>query len=346
MKKNVKGGAKLEAQPQTENKNLQQPQTQNEENLLTPEIMQAPPPPPDQPVPPPPENTATPHHSPHTKRSHKHALPAALIVALLVTSLISVACLYSSVTLNQQVTSLQNQVTSLKSEVTSGTNTVAAAYFGSTSLSALYSEVKDSVVTIKCTITEYVYTPWGGQQAITTSDQGSGWIYEYNGEMIVVTNNHVIADATTITVTFADGNTYTATVLGQDAKTDLAFLSTDAPSSEYHPLEIKSSSTISVGDTVVAIGSPYGLTGTMTSGIISALDRTITVSSDTSSSTYNITGLIQTSAPINSGNSGGPLLTLDGKVVGMTTAIVSNSDGLGFAVSSDTILNQIGNLIG
>ncbi len=146
-------------------------------------------------------------------------------------------------------------------------------------------------------------------------------------------------------MTFADGNTYTATLEGVDASNDIAVLTTAAPSSEYHPLNIVSSSTVSVGDAVVAIGSPYGLSGTMTTGIISALDRTITVSEDSGSS-YQMTGLLQTSAPINSGNSGGPLMTYDGKVIGITTAVVSSSDGLGFAVNSDTILQVVQNILG
>jgi putative serine protease PepD len=145
-------------------------------------------------------------------------------------------------------------------------------------------------------------------------------------------------------VTFADGNTYTATILGADVNTDLAVLSTSAPQSEFYPLEIASSADLRVGNSVAAIGSPYGLAGTMTTGIISALNRTITITEDTGGS-YGMTGLIQTSAPINSGNSGGPLITYKGQVVGITTAIVENSDGLGFAIPSDTILAEIETLM-
>ena len=207
----------------------------------------------------------------------------------------------------------------------------------SVSLSYLYDKVENSVVTIECTIVEYIM-PF--RQQVTSEVQGSGFVYEYNGQMIVITNNHVVEDADSITVTFADENTYDAEVIGTDVYNDLAVLSADAPESEYYPLEIVSSSTVSVGDYVVAIGSPYGLAGTMTTGIVSAVDRTITITGEMGSS-YDITGLIQTSTPINSGNSGGPLMTYDGKVIGITTAIVSNSDGLGFAVSSDTILNVV-----
>ena len=155
--------------------------------------------------------------------------------------------------------------------------------------------------------------------------------------MLVITNNHVIKNSESITITFADENTYDAEVVGVDVYSDIAALSVDAPDSEYYPLEIVSSSAVSVGEYVVAIGSPYELVGTMTTGIVRPVARTMTVTESMSSS-YDMTGLIQTSAPI---NSGGPLMTYDGEVIGITTAIVNNSDGLGFAVSSDTILNVL-----
>jgi S1-C subfamily serine protease len=131
-------------------------------------------------------------------------------------------------------------------------------------------------------------------------------------------------------------------VLGSDPYSDLAALSTDAPQNELVPLTIVSSSTLQVGDPVIAIGSPYGLQGSMTTGIISALNRTIT--EDTTNG-YSIADIIQTSTPINPGNSGGPLLNYEGQVVGITTAIVSNSEGLGFAIPSDTILREIADLV-
>ncbi len=292
--------------------------------------------------PPPPEN-----YTPKSYRPRRNMLQAILLIAILTVSIVSAASIYSIVNLNQQVTNLQSQVATLKA-IASSTGTVVTTYMDTTtttSLADLYDSVKDSVVTIECTITESYFTPWGRTQTSTSTSQGSGFIYQYNGEYIVITNNHVIADASTITVTFADGNTYTAAVAGVDAANDIAVLTTDAPSSVYNPLEIVSSASVNVGDAVVAIGSPYGLSGTMTTGIISALDRTITVTEDSGSS-YQMTGLLQTSAPINSGNSGGPLMTYDGKVIGITTAVVSSSDGLGFAVNSDTILQVVQNILG
>ena len=332
---------------QTENTQPQTPEEEIhrlEEMVAVPILLDSPNPSPENTAPPPPP----PEAHPHKERSlRKHALPTVLIVVVLLAGIFSAAAIYSIANLNQQVTSLQNQVSTLKSIATS-TGTVATAYTDTTttvSLAALYSEVKNSVVTIECNSTQTVISLFGRSQTATTSTQGSGFVTEYSGQYVVVTNNHVIADASTITVTFADGNSYTATVKGADTSHDIAVLTTDAPTSEYYPLTIVSSSSVSVGTAVAAIGSPYGLSGTMTTGIISALDRTITVTED-SGSTYEMTGLLQTSAPINSGNSGGPLMTYDGKVIGITTAVVSSSDGLGFAVSSDTILQVVQSIMG
>ena len=160
---------------------------------------------------------------------------------------------------------------------------------------------------------------------------------------VVLTNYHVVQGTTGLSVTFSDGNGYSATVLGTDPYSDLAVVSVNnAPASEFKPVTIVSSSTLSVGEPVIAIGNPYGLVGSLTTGAVSALGRTIT--EDTAGG-YAIANIIQTSTPINPGNSGGPLLNAVGNVVGITAAIVSNSQGLGFAIPSDTILSEISALI-
>ena len=171
--------------------------------------------------------------------------------------------------------------------------------------------------------------------------QGSGFTYELHGQDVIITNFHVVDGGINITVTFQDGNTYTAKVLGSDPYSDLAVLSTNAPQSELVPLTVTNSSSLQVGDQVIAIGSPYGLSGSMTTGIISALGRTIT-EDDTNG--YDIADIIQTSALINPGNSGGPLLNYQGQVVGITTAVLDNSQGLSFAIPSDTILREVTDL--
>jgi S1-C subfamily serine protease len=160
--------------------------------------------------------------------------------------------------------------------------------------------------------------------------------------MVIVTNYHVVQEAINITVTFVDGNGYAAEVLGSDPYADLAVLSTNAQQSEFAHLEIASSSMLEVGDQVIAVGNPYGLAGSMTTGIVSALGRTIT---EEMTGSYPIANIIQTTAPINPGNSGGPLLNLQGQVVGITTAIISNSQGLSFAIPSNTILREISSLV-
>jgi S1-C subfamily serine protease len=210
-------------------------------------------------------------------------------------------------------------------------------YYNTTSLAQLYNDVKNSVVVITGYVLQYSFF---GQQY--SSVQGSGFVYEYKNNVVVITNKHVVDEADNITVTFANGDGYPATVIGSDAYSDLAVLSVDAPLEEFQPLVITSSSTLEVGDPVIAIGSPFGLGGTMTTGIISQLGRTI---QDSVAGSFPIANIIQTSAAINPGNSGGPLLNYQGEVVGITTAIISDSNGLGFAVPSNTILREITSLI-
>jgi S1-C subfamily serine protease len=206
------------------------------------------------------------------------------------------------------------------------------------SLSELYQQVKDSVVVVSgVTVQNDAF--YGSYYSEV---QGSGFIYNYSGRSVIVTNYHVVNGATNITVAFIDGDAYAATVIGLDPYADLAVLSANAPQNEYKPLEIVSSSTLSVGDPVLAIGSPYGLAGTVTSGIVSALGRTIT---ESTTGGYVIADCIQTTTPINPGNSGGPLLNYQDQVVGITTAIVTDSQGLGLAIPSNTILREIASLI-
>src|SRR5207237_6469999 len=142
---------------------------------------------------------------------------------------------------------------------------------------------------------------------------------------------------------FWDGAKDVATVVGSDASSDVAVLKVDAPSSKLHALGLGDSSALAVGDGVVAIGTPFGLEETVTSGIVSALDRSIS-----STNGYTIPGVIQTDAAINHGNSGGPLLNMAGQVVGITTQIESESggnDGVGFAVPSSTISKVVSKLV-
>ena len=145
---------------------------------------------------------------------------------------------------------------------------------------------------------------FGGSQ--TQQAQGSGWVYDTNGD--IITNQHVVDGASSIKVKFWNGASYSAHVVGTDASTDVAVIKVDAPSSVLHPLSVGDSSKVAVGDPVVAIGSPFGLSETVTSGIVSALHRQMT-----SPNNFTIDDSIQTDAAINHGNSGGPLLNAQGR---------------------------------
>lgn len=240
---------------------------------------------------------------------------------------------------SQRINDLENQVSTLQDQISNlqPSENIVYIFGDNTSLSELYDETKNSVVVIQGVIVQNTIFGTQYQQV-----QGSGFVYNHQGQMVIVTNFHVVNDAESIFVTLRNGNTYAATVLGSDAYADLAVLSTDAPENELNPLQIVSSSTLKVGDPVVAIGNPFGLTGSMTVGIVSQLGRTI---SESTIGNFSIANIIQTSAPINPGNSGGPLLNYLGQVVGITTAIIADSQGLGFAVPSNTILREIGPLV-
>jgi S1-C subfamily serine protease len=240
--------------------------------------------------------------------------------------------------LQKQVSVLQSQVSALQSGQNSNATNNVYLTRENASLAQLYAQIKDSVVIVRgLTITYDMF-----HRSYYSQIQGSGFVYDYAGKMVIITNYHVIEEVINITVTFINGNGYPATVLGSDPYSDLAVLSASAPASEYSPLEMVSSSTLNVGDPLIAVGSPYELAGSMTTGIVSALGRTI---SEDLSGGYPIANVIQTSTPINSGNSGGPLINYQGQVVGITTAIVSNSQGLGFAIPSSTVLKEIESLI-
>ncbi len=244
---------------------------------------------------------------------------------------------YSPIATSSDINTVQQQVNSNQNENAQNELHNITYFYNTTDLAQLYNNAKDSVVVITGNVLQYTFF---GQQYSTV--QGSGFVYEYKQDMVVITNKHVVDGTENIIVTFSNGDGYPATVKGSDAYSDLAVLSVEAPIEEFHSLDITSSSTLEVGDPVVAIGSPFGLGGTMTTGIVSQLGRTI---EDSVAGSFPIANIIQTSAEINPGNSGGPLLNYEGDVIGITTAIIQNSNGLGFAIPSNTILREIGLLI-
>lgn len=171
---------------------------------------------------------------------------------------------------------------------------------------------------------------------------GSGFVYDGDGH--IITNSHVVEKANRVTVTFLDGRSFNAEVVGQDAFTDLAVVKVNANGAILHPLELGDSSVLKVGDPVAAIGNPFGLSGTMTAGIVSALGRLL----PTQDRGFQIPDIIQTDAAINPGNSGGPLLNNMGQVIGINTAIQSETGdfaGVGFSIPSNTVKKIIPTLI-
>ena len=176
---------------------------------------------------------------------------------------------------------------------------------------------------------------------VRSNGVGSGFVFDKNGH--VITNEHVVKNAEKVVVTFLDGRSYNAEVVGVDAATDIAVIRVDADPSLLRPLHIGDSSNLKVGMEVAAIGNPFGLSGTMTSGIISAVGRLLP--QDTG---FSIPDVVQTDAAINPGNSGGPLLNSRAEVVGINTAIQSATGeftGVGFAIPSNTIAKIVPRLI-
>ena len=199
----------------------------------------------------------------------------------------------------------------------------------------IYDNVNPSVVNIQVLGT-YNYGFYVG----AVSSQGSGFVWDSQGH--IVTNNHVVENAYNITVTFSDGSTTTAEVVGTDVQSDLAVIKVDPSGLTLHPVSLGDSQTVKVGDLVIAIGNPYGLAGSMTQGIVSALSRSLTVDSSNpfSSSTYTIPDIIQTDAAVNPGNSGGVLVNTSGEVIGVTSAIQSTTNanaGIAFAIPSHIV---------
>jgi S1-C subfamily serine protease len=206
----------------------------------------------------------------------------------------------------------------------------------------IYKDSNESVVTVEGFTTATV-TSFFGSGSVAEEILGSGFILNYDNANYIVTNFHVVNGVTNMTAIFWNGDAYPASVVGTDPYSDLAIVKVPtAPASEFHPLTLSSSSSVQVGDPVAAIGNPFGLSGSLTVGVVSQLGRTIT---ETTSGNYSIADIIQFSAPINPGNSGGPLFDANGQVIGLTTATVNGSQGVGFAIPSDAVSREIGSLV-
>ena len=167
---------------------------------------------------------------------------------------------------------------------------------------------------------------------------GSGFVYDTPGH--IITNHHVIEDADALEVTFSDGTIVPAVLVGEDPYSDLAVIRVDETPGLLQPLPLGQSSQLQVGEYVLAIGNPFGLSNSMTLGIVSQVGRELDAPGD-----FKIVDIIQVDAAINPGNSGGPLMNIRGEVVGVNTAIIADSQGLGFAIPSDTVSREVSQLI-
>ncbi len=217
-------------------------------------------------------------------------------------------------------------------------NAVQITTNNTSTLTDLFEQTQQSVVQVSGTLNE--------ADPLFGISLGSGFIYDNSGH--IITNYHVVAgsDPNDISITFIDGTVYRARVAGADQYSDLAVLRVedDIPAEKLIPLPLANSSGLLVGQEVVAIGNPFGLSGSMTEGIVSGLNRLIPVYqdpfSDITAPAFSIPDVIQTDAAINPGNSGGPLLNMQGEVVGINSAIFSTTGGfagVGFSVPSNTI---------
>jgi putative serine protease PepD len=255
----------------------------------------------------------------------KYVVPFAALLAAAVLGAVAGVGLWEAV---------DDEATPAAATTTTAANRPVAASTGS--VAELYEQTIPGVVEITAASGPQGF-PFGGQGQAST---GSGWVL--NAEGYVVTNQHVIDGADEVTVKFHDGEEVSADVVGADASTDVALLKLEEVPDDLQPLDVGSSESLRIGDPVVAIGSPFGLEGTVTSGIVSAKDRQLTAPDG-----FTIDGAIQTDAALNQGNSGGPLLDAEGRVVGMNSQIASQSGGnvgVGYAVPVETIQRVVDQL--
>lgn len=261
----------------------------------------------------------------------------------LISSFILLAMIFSacSVIQENQVQLPTEDVATVQEEENNIPDQVLEYTQGEDALVKIYKNVNPGVVSI------LVYTSDGGV------GQGSGFVYDSEGR--IITNYHVIENATEIEITFSEGTRTRGEVIGTDMDSDLAVIKVNVAADVLRPLTLGSSSDLAVGQFVIAIGNPYGFTGSMTTGIVSALGRVLdSIRSSETGSAFAAGDTIQTDAAINPGNSGGPLLNLDGEVIGINRAIYDETtsafesasySGIGFAIPIDIVKRVVPYLI-
>lgn len=259
-----------------------------------------------------------------------------ILSIVLLLALVSLACSFSAPRAEPLVTSIEpvRTVEIVEVEPTASTTQIASILSEDQVLVDMYARLNPSVVNI----TVYLIQ----NEALDPLAQGSGFVFDNQGH--VVTNAHVVHGSAYIEITFADGLIREATLVGEDLFSDLAVLKVDLPEG-IQPIPLGSMDDLDVGETVVAIGNPFGLEGTLTRGVISALGRSIPTVT-----LFSIPQAIQTDAAINPGNSGGPLLNLNGEVIGVnaqieTTGTSNSNAGVGFAIPVSIIQRVVPGLI-
>ncbi len=229
-------------------------------------------------------------------------------------------------------TTMKSEIIVSDKPIPSAIGETTPAYSKNLSLIEIFEKSEPGVVRVNVQRTD---------QSNGTSGVGSGFVFDKKGH--IITNSHVVKDAKKVVVTFLDGRSYNAEIIGFDEFTDIGVIKVSADLSLLQPLSLGDSANLKVGESIAAIGNPFGLSGSMTSGIVSQLGRLLP-----SGLGYSIPDMIQTDAAINPGNSGGPLLNMRGEIVGINTAIQSTTGeftGVGFAVPSQTIAKIVPNLI-
>jgi serine protease Do len=285
------------------------------------------------PTPPPTTSTTspTPVREPKRTRRTGSVIAAAVLAATLAsgsTAILVVGMTGGSAPAATPAASPNAVVTGVTTDVTAG------------DLTAVVAAATPSVVTITSeTQARRGFSPY----SVPATGVGSGVVLTADG--YILTNAHVVADSSSLTVELEDGRQFPATVIDSNTTKDLALIKVEATG--LTPARIGDSTTLAVGQTAIAIGSPLGtFTETVTKGIVSALDRTVTVNDEATGRPATLAGLIQTDAAINPGNSGGPLLDAAGSVIGINTAVSTDAQGLGFAIPIDVAASFIAQATG
>jgi S1-C subfamily serine protease len=266
------------------------------------------------------------------------------VLTLIVSALLGGGVVVAVVAATGNLGSTQKTVTVLQQESAPIAPSNASQQKGALTPHQIYERTAPGVAYITSTIVRQSESPFGFGEGQTQQGTATGSGFVINADGTILTNYHVVENATKVTVSFEHGKAVAAKVIGKDPSNDLAVLRIPTEGVTLHPLKLGDSAKAQVGDPVLAIGNPFGLERTLTTGVVSALQRQIT-----SPNGFTIDNVIQTDAPINPGNSGGPLLNAAGEVIGINSQIETGgsgggSVGIGFAVPINTAERELGQL--